>query len=189
MTSIDLLEKAGISGFMGDSGPGNQVNDWMFKTGARIPTVRAAWKTRLMEVYLAGANSMPKDFEDYEAVTEMFKAMNKAADHEGLSYIVVRMTEPIFDQFTNAIKKERSSWNVLAQARTAAEIKLKTGRYPQSLPISGRTAEDVIVAGSLLKFDASAGFKVWSIGANKTDDDGVFDALVKKDDFSVILKN
>ena len=164
-------------------------NDWLLKYGGCLPIIRTAWKSRMIEVQLVGVGLLPRDAEDYSAWTAMFKAMSKVSDTQGPSYMIANFIFVDYQFLIEVVRKDRAALNVLSQAVEAAKVKLKSGRYPAALPITGKESLDLAIPGVTLKLDTKNGFKVWSIGQNGVDDGGLRDTKAQKDDFCVNLVN
>ena len=164
-------------------------NDWLLKYGGCLPIIRTAWKSRMIEVQLVGVGLLPRDAEDYSAWTAMFKAMSKVSDTQGPSYMIAKFIFVDYQFLIEVVRKDRAALNVLSQAVEAAKVKLKSGRYPAALPITGKESLDLAIPGVTLKLDTKTGFKVWSIGQNGVDDGGLRDTKAQKDDFCVNLVN
>lgn len=196
MLGIALLDEAsrdGLRSFIftyGGESPPLQENG--YRLGSRIPLVRQGWHSRLLELYIAGAENAPSNAEDYEQWEKAFDLMDQIVAKTDPSYAVTSYAVPNSVETVQAIQKERSQLHVLIQARQSRETYLQTGQYPRSLPVAGKSAIDTIVSPAMLKLDITHGFKVWSVGKNKVDDKGLWNystsgTIKPKDDFAVTL--
>ena len=161
---------------------------WLFMVGVCFPSVRAAWSSRVLERFMAGTKTRPDHQEDYDGWQKVLDAAWSGELQDGLSYLLVNIRNPVINQSFTLIKKERTNLNVLRQAIAAAEIKLKRGEFPAELPLSGKATLDLLYPGKELNLDTQTGFKVWSRGLNRCNDQ-LDDHEVRNGDFCVNLIN
>ena len=153
-----------------------------------LPGVRASWSARLLEIGIATSQNCPENDRDLRSWLKMARTVDAIADRPGASYYWARFGSRRWLEDLKVCVRGVVAANVIRQAHSALLYKFEHEKFPTSIPVTGDAGVDLLWEKPL-KLDTSKGFKIWSVGPNGVDDNGVRDSKTKKDDFCVNLTN
>jgi len=177
--------------FMPDSGSGSGGFD---KTIDRLtlgdPAVRRMLETKYLELWKNAFAKFPKDESDWRGYqTTMQEIEHQIEMDNSIEGKLNQIMFPVFDQFTNAWAAMMAKQRLSLLATKLLE-KRATSKLPSSLKEFGDLAIDPFTRKNMRYDQNGKGFKVWSVGQNETDENGLKylpNSSMRADDCDIVL--
>jgi hypothetical protein len=126
---------------------------------------------RTLRVYLAELPSDPAEWKKARDLSK--KAYSEIDDDHSLANILARVVFPRLDELPMFVAHLKARRDVSATALKLLQERLRTGRFPDTLPSYGPIAIDIFDGRPLRYSRIGAGFKLYSIGRDLQDNGGV----------------
>lgn len=154
--------------------PGSSVEPNLMGRLVAFGPVRDALKVNLIQYWREIDRRLPQDSADYEKQSIVMKDMEQTLDADKRwNSVLTKISAPVFSQSTDSLGKSLAIRRIRLAQISVLISKAKTGKYP--LKLDGKAADLIDPFGQQpLNYKRTlAGFKVYSIGADRVDDGGL----------------
>jgi len=133
-----------------------------------------AYLTRILECWNRAWPSIASQDKDPIAQTALIESeASRVNDAKGASYVFGKIVFPVFNQAGLAVARIWTNNQVTSASVRVALFRARNQRYPKNLAEAGVTSTKDPFGDALRYRVDKAGYRVWSVGPNKSDDGGL----------------
>lgn len=151
---------------------------------AMIPGVERSWKTRSLEWCIATNRKLKLSHGDPIRSSALVAIRRDFNDESGLSNYLSGILQPNFGVSHEAYVRDIAGHDALLATLDVLDARQKLGRWPDALPVSRR---DPFGARTLRYRKDGTGVRIWSIGPDFKDDNGL-PKSEKSDSDDIVIK-